>query len=73
MTLQPADLKEITEMTSTDQERWSRVKERLRAEVGDDIFSSWFAHALPQELDSITLPRSPARLLAGGGSDRAPD
>src|SRR5262244_877744 len=30
-------------MTSTDLERWSRVKVRLRAEVGDDIFSSWFA------------------------------
>jgi chromosomal replication initiator protein len=26
-----------------DQERWMRVKIRLRAEVGDDIFSSWFA------------------------------
>ena len=29
--------------TGTDQERWGRVKERLRAEVGDDIFQSWFA------------------------------
>jgi chromosomal replication initiator protein len=26
-----------------DQERWARVKKRLRTEVGDDIFSSWFA------------------------------
>ena len=26
-----------------DQQRWQRVKERLRAEVGEDIFSSWFA------------------------------
>src|SRR5215216_2226093 len=26
-----------------DQERWSRVKKQLRAMVGDDIFSSWFA------------------------------
>ena len=25
------------------QERWARVKKRLRTEVGDDIFSSWFA------------------------------
>ena len=31
-----------------DQERWTRVKDRLRAEVGDDIFSSWFAR---MELD----------------------
>ena len=30
-------------MTSTEQERWARVKERLRAEVGEDIYSSWFA------------------------------
>ncbi len=30
-------------MTSNDQDRWSRVKGRLKAEVGDDIFSSWFA------------------------------
>jgi chromosomal replication initiator protein len=35
-------------MTSTDQERWTRVKERLRVEVGDDVYSSWFAR---MELD----------------------
>ena len=29
-------------MTSTDQERWQRVKERLRSELGDDVFMSWF-------------------------------
>src|SRR5437773_2117124 len=39
----PALLRKTTKMTSTDLERWSRVKQRLRAEVGDDIFSSWFA------------------------------
>jgi chromosomal replication initiator protein len=37
-------------MSSTDQERWQRVKGRLRAEVGDDIFNSWFAR---MELDRI--------------------
>src|SRR5262249_29956977 len=31
-----------------DQERWTRVKDRLRAEVGDDIYLSWFAR---MELD----------------------
>ena len=36
-------------MTSTDQERWQRVKSRLRAELGEDIFSSWFAR---MELDA---------------------
>jgi chromosomal replication initiator protein len=30
-------------MSSQDQDRWKRVKDRLRAEVGEDIFSSWFA------------------------------
>lgn len=29
--------------TATDETRWARVKQRLRAEVGEDIFSSWFA------------------------------
>lgn len=33
----------------TDAERWQRVKQRLRAELGDDIFSSWFAR---MDLDS---------------------
>jgi chromosomal replication initiator protein len=35
-------------MTSMDQDRWTRVKDRLRAEVGDDVYSSWFAR---MELD----------------------
>jgi chromosomal replication initiator protein len=30
-------------MPNADNESWLRVKERLRAEVGDDIYSSWFA------------------------------
>jgi chromosomal replication initiator protein len=37
-------------MTTTDHERWLRVKGRLRAEVGDDIFSSWFTR---MDLDGI--------------------
>ncbi|WP_430727110.1 chromosomal replication initiator protein DnaA [Variibacter gotjawalensis] len=32
--------------------RWLRVKQRLRAELGEDIFASWFARL---DLDSITL------------------
>jgi chromosomal replication initiator protein len=27
---------------NTDQERWQRVKSRLRSELGDDVFTSWF-------------------------------
>jgi chromosomal replication initiator protein len=29
-------------MTSTDHERWQRIKERLRSELGEDVFTSWF-------------------------------
>ena len=35
-------------MPSMDQDRWTRVRDRLRAEVGDDVYSSWFAR---MELD----------------------
>src|SRR5499433_3958949 len=35
-------------MTSMDLDRWTRVKDRLRAEVGDDVYASWFAR---MELD----------------------
>src|SRR3712207_9206274 len=31
-------------------ETWSRVKRRLRAELGEDIFASWFGRL---ELDSV--------------------
>src|SRR5215471_9915612 len=30
------------QIDSSERETWARVKVRLRAEVGDDIFSSWF-------------------------------
>ena len=30
-------------MSNLDQDGWTRVRGRLRAEVGDDIYSSWFA------------------------------
>jgi chromosomal replication initiator protein len=39
---------ETFNMTSIDVDRWTRVKDRLRAEVGDDVYSSWFAR---MELD----------------------
>jgi chromosomal replication initiator protein len=51
-------------MTSTDQERWSRVKGRLRAEVGEDIFSSWFARMDLEGVDNETARLSvPTRFL----------
>ncbi len=30
-------------MANTEQDRWSRVKGRLRTSVGEDIYTSWFA------------------------------
>lgn len=55
---------EATEMTSMDQERWSRVKGRLKAEVGDDIFSSWFARMDLESVDNDTAKLSvPTRFL----------
>jgi chromosomal replication initiator protein len=51
-------------MTNTDQDRWSRVKGRLRAEVGEDIFSSWFARMEFEGVDSETVRLSvPTRFL----------
>ena len=35
---------------SSEKERWGRVKQRLRVEVGDDVYSSWFAR---MDLDAI--------------------
>ncbi|HWK93861.1 MAG TPA: chromosomal replication initiator protein DnaA [Pseudolabrys sp.] len=37
-------------MPNDDQESWLRVKARLRSEVGDDVFSSWFGR---MELEGI--------------------
>ena len=48
-------------MTSKDeQDRWVRVKERLRAEVGKEIFTSWFAsmelEAIEEDTVKLTVP-----------------
>src|SRR5688572_4690987 len=51
-------------MTSPDQERWPRVKERLRAEVGDEIFLSWFARMdLDRIADGTAYLTVPTRFL----------
>src|SRR6202158_3028657 len=56
----PQPARKTTEMTSTNLERWSRVKQRLRAEGGDDIFSSWFARmdldGLDDDLVRLSVP-----------------
>src|SRR3954454_5142998 len=35
--------KSLQAMTNTEQDRWSRVKGRLRTSVGEDVYTSWFA------------------------------
>jgi chromosomal replication initiator protein len=52
------------DITTPEQESWSRVKGRLRAEVGDDIYSSWFARMDLEGLDDATVRLSvPTRFL----------
>ncbi|HEY7666269.1 MAG TPA: chromosomal replication initiator protein DnaA [Xanthobacteraceae bacterium] len=51
-------------MTSMDQDSWTRVRDRLRAEVGDDIYSSWFARMELDGSDGETVKLSvPTRFL----------
>jgi chromosomal replication initiator protein len=52
------------EISAPEQESWSRVKGRLRAEVGDDIYSSWFARMDLEGVDDSTVRLSvPTRFL----------
>jgi len=44
-------------MTNTEQDRWSRVKGRLRSSVGEDVYSSWFAR-----MDLETVQEQSVRL-----------
>jgi chromosomal replication initiator protein len=47
-----------------DQDRWTRVKDRLRAEVGEDVYSSWFARMELDGNDGDTVKLSvPTRFL----------
>src|SRR3954449_4494599 len=47
-------------MTNTEQDRWSRVKGRLRTSVGEDVYSSWFARmdleGVQQESVHLSVP-----------------
>src|SRR3954470_14125778 len=42
--------KSRTTITNMEQDRWSRVKGRLRSSVGEDVYSSWFAR---MDLESV--------------------
>src|SRR5712692_707392 len=58
------ELAEAGSITSVDQERWTRVKGRLRADVGDDIFLSWFARMDLERIEENTAHLSvPTRFL----------
>src|SRR5665213_892924 len=42
--------KSFQAMTNIEQDRWSRVKGRLRSSVGEDVYTSWFAR---MDLESV--------------------
>src|SRR5881396_831695 len=51
-------------MTSMDLDGWTRVKDRLRAEVGDDVYASWFARLELDGSEGDTVKLSvPTRFL----------
>ncbi|HEX3936990.1 MAG TPA: chromosomal replication initiator protein DnaA [Xanthobacteraceae bacterium] len=51
-------------MNITEQERWRRVKDRLRSELGEDVFSSWFGRMELEAADNGLLRLSvPTRFL----------
>src|SRR5262245_1031419 len=51
-------------MSNGEQASWSRVKERLRAEVGDDVYSSWFARMDLEAIEEGAVRMSvPTRFL----------
>src|SRR5216110_187988 len=51
-------------MTSMDLDGWTRVKDRLRAEVGDDVYTSWFARLELDGSEGDTVKLSvPTRFL----------
>jgi chromosomal replication initiator protein len=49
---------------SNDQERWQRIKERLRFELGEDVFSSWFGRMDFEDVEDGAVRLSvPTRFL----------
>src|SRR4030081_60504 len=44
--------KSLQTMTNIEQDRWSRVKGRLRSSVGEDVYTSWFAR---MDLESVQV------------------
>src|ERR1700726_4413741 len=51
-------------MTSTDRERWQRVKDQPRNQLGEDVFTSWFGRMELDTADNGTVRLSvPTRFL----------
>ena len=51
-------------MTNTDQERWQRVRDQLRKQLGEDVFSSWFGRMELEAVDKGAVRLSvPTRFL----------
>jgi len=51
-------------MTNADQESWSRVRGRLRAELGEDVYTSWFARMDLEAIEDGAVRMSvPTRFL----------
>ena len=49
---------------SDENQGWVRVRSRLRAEVGDDVYSSWFARMDLEAIEEGTVRLSvPTRFL----------
>jgi chromosomal replication initiator protein len=54
------NLEKFKAMTNSEQDRWSRVKGRLRSSVGEDVYTSWFARmdleAVQDESVHLSVP-----------------
>jgi chromosomal replication initiator protein len=60
----PASAADAAGRLSADESLWARVKRRLRIEVGEDIFSSWFARMDLEAVDGDGVRLSvPTRFL----------
>src|SRR5438477_12076377 len=58
------DLRSNHAMANSEQDRWSRVKGRLRSSVGEDIYSSWFARMDLEDVQDESVRLSvPTRFL----------
>ena len=51
-------------MNTSEQDRWSRVKSRLRSNVGEDVYTSWFARMDLEDVQDESVRLSvPTRFL----------